>query len=96
MHTHTHTPLAYQGNEIEEKEKGFQGRFKRADRGRMADRNRFPKEFISLAPFPHAWVVSSLTNSYYSLVFIFKSENPLFYQQCNARDVENSKLIGHR
>ena len=45
--THTHKPVAYegnQGNETEEKfflkEKGFQGRFKRADRGRMADRNR--------------------------------------------------------
>ena len=46
-HTHTHTPVAYQGNqgnETEEKfflkEKGFQGRFKRADRSRMTDRNR--------------------------------------------------------
>ena len=42
-HAHTHTPVAYQGNETEEKvfkKKGFQGRFKGADRGRMADRNR--------------------------------------------------------
>ena len=38
--THTHTPVTHQGNETEEKEKGFQGRFKRADRSRMADKNR--------------------------------------------------------
>ena len=42
-HTYTHTPAAYQGNGTEEKvfkKKGFQGRFKRADRGRVADRKR--------------------------------------------------------
>ena len=45
-HKHTHTPVTYQGNqdtETEEKvfkKKGFQGRFKRAVRGRTADRSR--------------------------------------------------------
>ena len=42
--THTHTPVAYQGNNTEEKvfkkRKGFQWEFKRADRGRMVDRNK--------------------------------------------------------
>ena len=36
----THTPVAYQGNETKEKRERFQGRFKRADRSRMVDRNR--------------------------------------------------------
>ena len=44
-HTHTHThSVIYQGNGIEVKvlgkEKVFQGRFKRTDRGRITDRNR--------------------------------------------------------
>ena len=43
-HTHTHTHrVIYQGNGTEEKvfkKKGFQGRFKRTDRGGMMDRNR--------------------------------------------------------
>jgi len=40
-HTHTHTPVVYQGNQGNEtEEKVFQGRFKRADRGRITDRNR--------------------------------------------------------
>ena len=38
-HTHTHTPVTYQGNETEEKV-FKKTRFKRADRGRIADRNR--------------------------------------------------------
>ena len=40
--THTHTPVAYQAIKLKKKvfKRGFQGRFKRADRERMADRNR--------------------------------------------------------
>ena len=41
-HEHTHI-VVYQDNRTKGKvfeEKGFQGRFKRNDRGRMADRNR--------------------------------------------------------
>ena len=50
----------------------------------------------SPALFPHARVVSSLRNNY-RLVFIFRSGTaPLFYQRDNARDIEKSKLIGHR
>ena len=29
-------------------------------------------------------------------VYFLERESPLFYPQCNARDVKNSKLIGHR
>ena len=29
-------------------------------------------------------------------MFSLSSENPFIYQQCNAHDVENSNLIGHR
>ena len=39
VHARTHTPVIYQGNETEEKV-FKKRRFKRADRGRMADRNR--------------------------------------------------------
>ena len=40
-------------------------------------------------------LINRLKNSYL-LVFILDRESPVNYQQCNASDVENSKLIGHR
>ena len=56
-HTHTHTHTS-QDNGTEEKlfeKKGFQGRFKRTDRGRMTDRNR---ELV-----PDSWSLASKRES---------------------------------
>ena len=59
--------------------------------------SRFAKESLSPAFLPQARVVSSLRKWIAIGLFCFRSGKSLVLpEQCNARDVENSKLIGHR
>ena len=60
----------------------------------MASNPDLLKESISTALLPYMHVFNSLRNNSW-LVFIFRLGSPLFYQQCDAGDVENSKLIRH-
>ena len=41
----------------------------------------------------HEWSIATETTI--GLCLFLDLQSPLFYQQCKARDVENSKLIGH-
>ena len=56
--------------------------------------SRFAKESVIPAVLPYARVVNSHRNSYRP-VLILDRESLLFYQQYNAYDFDNSKLIGH-
>ena len=54
--------------------------------------SRFVTESVSSALFPHARVVKKLQNSYL-LMFVFRLEKTrFFYQQCNTRQLENSRV----
>ena len=57
----------------------------------------FAEESILPALLPHTRVVNGLKNSYWlGFIYLLEQRSPLFYRQCNATDVEGSKLIGHR
>ena len=87
-HAHAQTLVAYQGNETEEKvfkKKGFQGRFKVADRGRMADRNReLVPDNITIT------VVSARTPRINCLIdncFVFTLSQPWRLYHCEQQDL---------
>ena len=56
--------------------------------------SRFAKESISPDLLPHALVVNSLKKAVGMCLFSDR-ESPFICKQCNVRDVENSRLIGH-
>ena len=54
--------------------------------------SRFVTKVVSSALFAHARVVKKLQNSYL-LMFVFRlGKNRFFYQQCNTRQLENSRI----